>query len=72
MVGANDGIESVYIPVKEMLSNAPGFQSLYSKREIHFEEVYRDILDRAYLPLRCADRWMLGNVSALLAEAPGG
>ena len=33
-----------------MLSNAPGFRSLYSKREIHFEEVYRDILDRAYLP----------------------
>lgn len=47
---ARDGIESVYIPVKEMLSNAPGFQSLYSKREIHFEEVYKDILDRAYLP----------------------
>ena len=47
---ARDGSESVYIPVKEMLSNAPGFQSLYSKREIHFEEVYRDILDRAYLP----------------------
>ena len=45
-----DTIDSVYIPVKEMLSNAPGFRSLYSKREIHFEEVYKDILDRAYLP----------------------
>lgn len=44
-------VESVYIPVKEMLSNAPGFPSLYSKREVHFEEVYRDILERAYLPL---------------------
>jgi len=44
-------IESVYIPVKEMLSNAPGFRSLYSQREIHFEEIYADILDRAYLPL---------------------
>ena len=43
-------IESTYIPVKEMLSNAPGFRSLYAQREIHFEEVYRDILDRAYLP----------------------
>ena len=41
---------SVYIPVKEMLSNAPGFRSLYAAREIHFEEVYADILDRAYLP----------------------
>ena len=43
-------VESVYIPVKEMLSNAPGFRSLYAAREIHFEEVYADILDRAYLP----------------------
>ena len=43
-------IESVYIPAKEMLSNAPGFLSLYETREVHFEEVYRDILHRAYLP----------------------
>ena len=48
---ADSPIESVYIPVKEMLSNAPGFRSLYAAREIHFEEVYADILDRAYLPL---------------------
>ena len=46
-----DPLDSVYIPVKEMLSNAPGFRSLYSQREIHFEEVYADIIDRAYLPL---------------------
>ena len=44
-------IESVYIPVKEMLANAPGFRSLYANREIHFEAVYSDILDRAFLPL---------------------
>ena len=43
-------MESVYIPVKEMLSNAPGFMSLYAAREVHFEEVYPDILIRAYLP----------------------
>ena len=47
---AYKSMESVYIPPKEMLSNAPGFRSLYSNREVHFEEVYRDILDRAYLP----------------------
>jgi len=46
----NSPIESVYIPVKEMLSNAPGFRSLYSQREIHFEEIYADILDRSYRP----------------------
>ena len=46
---------SVYIPVKEMLANAPGFRSLYAARSIHFEEIYLDILDRAFLPpLLCA------------------
>ena len=44
-------IESVYIPVKEMLSNAPGFRSLYSQREIYFEEIYADIIGRASLPV---------------------
>ncbi len=44
-------LESAFIPVKEMLSNGPGFRSLYSQREIHFEEIYPDILDRAYRPI---------------------
>lgn len=44
-------VESVFIPVKEMLANAPGFRSLYARREIHFESVYADIIDRAYLPI---------------------
>ena len=48
---ANQSTECVYIPVKEMLSNAPGFLSLYEAREIHFEEVYADILHRAYRPI---------------------
>ena len=43
-------LNSVFIPVKEMLANAPGFRSLYAERSIHFEETYRDVLDRAYLP----------------------
>lgn len=47
----NSPIESVYIPVKEMLANAPGFRSLYGQREIQFEAVYDDILQRAFLPL---------------------
>lgn len=37
-------MESVYIPVQEMLANAPGFRSLYASPEVRFEEVYRDIL----------------------------
>ena len=44
-------VKSVYIPVKEMLANAPGFRSLYSQREIHFEEIYDDIVARAYTPV---------------------
>lgn len=43
-------VECVFIPVKEMLSNAPGFRSLYEQRELHFEEVYSDILARAAIP----------------------
>ena len=43
-------VKSAYIPAKEILSNAPGFLSLYAHRETHFEEVYKDLLDRAYLP----------------------
>jgi predicted ATP-binding protein involved in virulence len=40
----------VYIPVKEMLSMAPGFRSIYSKYDTQFEEIYSDIIDLAYLP----------------------
>ena len=46
----NSPIKAVYIPVKEMLSNAPGFLSLYAQRDIHFEEIYNDILIQAYQP----------------------
>ena len=66
-------MESVYIPVKEMLSNARGFRSLYAKREIHFEEVYRDILDRAYLPaLRGPMDSRRERILTSLREAIGG
>ena len=68
-----DPVESVYIPVKEMLSNAPGFRSLYAKREVHFEEVYRDILDRAYLPaLRGPIDSRREEILTRLREAIGG
>lgn len=43
-------MESVFIPVKEMLSNAPGFRSLYNRHDLHFEEIYADIIDRASRP----------------------
>jgi len=43
-------VSTVFIPVKEMLAHAPGFRSLYAKREVSFEGVYADIVDLAYLP----------------------
>ncbi len=46
----SEPLKAVYVPVKEMLSNAPGFRSLYAERRVHFEETYKDILDSAYLP----------------------
>ena len=66
-------IDSVYIPAKEMLANAPGFLSLYEAREIHFEEVYRDILHRAYLPpLRNPADISHKGLLATLQKATGG
>lgn len=44
-------IDAAYIPVKDMMANAPGFRSLYDEREIHFEEIYVDIIRKAFLPL---------------------
>jgi len=44
-------VTSAFIPVKEILANAPGFRSLYAERVVHFEETYADILDRAYIPV---------------------
>lgn len=43
-------LESAYIPVKEMLAHAPGFLATASKREIAFEDVYVDIIKKAFLP----------------------
>ena len=45
-------VQAVYIPVKDMMANAPGFRSLYEEREIHFEEIYVDILRKAFLPFQ--------------------
>ena len=45
-----DQLTSAYIPVKEMLAHAPGFLATAARREIAFEEVYTDIIKRAFLP----------------------
>ncbi|MDR2115994.1 MAG: AAA family ATPase [Planctomycetaceae bacterium] len=47
----DEEIESVYIPVKDMLANAPGFRSLVTEYKVHFEKIYADIIDKAFLPM---------------------
>ena len=44
-------LEAIFIPVKDMLANAPGFRALYSQKELSYEEVYADIIDKAFLPI---------------------
>lgn len=44
-------LEATYIPPKEILAHAPGFRSLYGSRYIYFEEIYDDLLFRAYRPV---------------------
>ena len=64
---------ATYIPTKDMLANAPGFRSLYAAREVHFEETYLDILDRAFLPaLRNPAEFVPANVLARLGDKLGG
>ncbi|MBF0184364.1 MAG: AAA family ATPase [Magnetococcales bacterium] len=42
----------VFIPVKEVLSFAPGFISLYDKYRMEIDEIYYDVLKLAFLPSR--------------------
>ena len=70
LVSSGDG---VFIPAKDMLANAPGFRSLYAAREVHFEETYQDILDRAYLPaLRDPGEFVPTHVTERLEAELGG
>lgn len=48
---SDDGVEAIFIPVKDMLANAPGFRSLFSQKKLSYEEVYLDIIDKAFIPV---------------------
>ena len=66
-------IQYAYIPAKEILSNAPGFRSLYAAREVHFDQTFLDILDRAYLPpLRNPGEYVPTAVTERLEAELGG
>ncbi len=46
----NGTVSATYIPAKEFLSHAPGFVSLAAHRHIHFEDIYADLIQKAFLP----------------------
>ncbi|ETR68092.1 MAG: AAA ATPase [Candidatus Magnetoglobus multicellularis str. Araruama] len=62
----------VFIPVKEMLSNSPGFRSLFKKRDISFEEIYDDIIAWAFLPPLKKIGKEKKNILTLLKKTMGG
>ena len=65
--------DAVFIPTKEILSNASGFRSLYSTREVQFDETYDDILVKAYLPpLRNPSEYVKADALSRLEEELGG
>lgn len=57
--------QAVYIPVKDMLANAPGFLSMYNNHSIHFEGVYADIISKALYP---ASRGRRNNIQKELLK----
>ena len=66
-------VDSVYIPAKDMLANAPSFRSLYARREVHFDETYKDIIDIAFLdPLRNPEEFVPSAVTRCLEAELGG
>lgn len=70
---SKETIASVFIPAKETLAHGPGFRALYAYREIHYEEIYADIVDRAYLPpLRDRTDATRGRILKDLEHAMGG
>ena len=77
MTGAEDWeeqrIRSAFIPVKDMLANAPGFRSLYETSELHFEAIYADILTRAFRPpLRAPEDAVRKNLLSKIRSIVGG
>ena len=57
---------SAFIPAKEMLALAPGFIAISARREWSIEEIYIDIIKKAYLPILTGPT---GNVRRSLLAA---
>lgn len=68
----NMPINCCYIHANNIMAQAPGFLSLYSQREIEFEESYRDLLDRVYRPPLRKQNPVLMPIRTALTRALGG
>jgi ABC-type ATPase involved in cell division len=69
----DESVEAVFIPVKDMLANAPGFRSLFSQKKLAYEEVYLDIIDKAFVPIaRGRLNSESGKLLNILAKAMSG
>ena len=65
----NGTVSATYIPAKEFLSHSLGFVSLAAHRHIHFEDIYADLIQKAFLPpLRGATK---GKRRIILDELKG-
>ncbi len=69
---AVDGL-SVFVPPSEILSMYPGFVAAYERRELSFDETFRDLcVDLSANPLRSVSPPALAEVVAKLDDAVGG
>jgi hypothetical protein len=71
-VGPASGV-SVFVPAAEVLSIYPGFVSAYERRELSFDETFRDLcVDLSASPLRSVSPPALAEAADRLDEVVGG
>ena len=61
-----------YIPCKDILTNSKGFISLYNKREVSFESVYYDVLNKAFVPQLREISFHIQEITEKIEDAIGG
>jgi predicted ATPase len=67
------GGHTVFVPASEVLSIYPGFIAAYERRELSFDETFRDLcVDLSANPLRSVSPAALAELVAKLDEAVGG
>lgn len=66
------GKNSVYIPVNEILTDAPGFRALYNLRHIHRSEIDYNLIVAACLPRLRKRHPLLDSALAKIQKTTGG